>query len=907
MTTFAAGTTIGQYRILERIGAGGMGEVYLAEDTKLGREVALKVLPEAYVHDRDRRMRLEREARLLASLNHPNIATLHGLQEFGHRAVLEMELVPGKTLADRLKESRLALAEALPLFKQMASGLEAAHARGIIHRDLKPANIKVLPDGRVKLLDFGVGKVFDQGKELDELTMTMGAKAASGAWVVGTAQYMSPEQARGHALDPRTDIWSFGCVMFETLTGRPPFKKESGFDTVAAILKDEPDWQLIADTPAPIQRLIRRCLQKDVQSRLRDIADARLEIEDALADTAVMRAAGPPRRAFPIRIPVAAAGVAGAMLLVAAATVGYFAGRSASPVGPRIRAAIPIPAGQRLAAGPGPVLAVSNDGLTLAYAAATGSRTQLFIRSLDRFDPAVVAGTEGASAPFFSPDGQWVGYHSGDALHRVSLAGGTPLRIADVPSLASASWGSDDTILFSTAAGDGIWKVSAGGGTPQRLTTPDGAKKETHHSFPQILPGGRTALFTVTVGGKGHPAVLTLAGAQWKTLPQVVVGGGARYVSSGHLIYTQSGGLVAVPFDAGEGEVRGSPVPLLERVESPAFGAAQFAISENGSLVYIPGQSARPTRSLVMTDRDGQTVPLAGGRGAYQHPRLSPDGRQVALAIEGDSGSDIWILDLQRGTRTRLTSDGASAFPIWTPDGRSVTYHSSASSPWTLFARAADASSPARPLLSLARPDAGAPAMATLLPGTLPTLSGTNPQFPMSWSGDGRALAFTERKPSAERDIWVVEEGSNPTPFLVTPFDESAPAFSPDGKMLAYVSDESGRPEVYVQPYPGPGGRWLISTAGGTDPLWSGDGRELLYRSGDDIMSVAMKTAPAVSAGTPVRVFEARYQESPTARNFDIAADGRRLVMVRGDQSGAPLQFNAVFNWLTEIQRRGGN
>src|SRR5688572_10848622 len=272
MTTFASGTTIGQYRILERIGAGGMGEVYLAEDTKLGREVALKVLPEAYVDDPDRRMRLDREARLLASLNHPNIATLHGLQEFGHRAVLEMELVPGKTLADRLKESRLTLAESLPIFKQIAAGLEAAHSRGIIHRDLKPANIKVLPDGRVKLLDFGVGKVFDQAKELDDLTMTMGAKAASGAWIVGTAQYMSPEQARGHTLDPRTDIWSFGCVMFETLTGRPPFKKDSGFDTVAAILKDEPDWQALADTPPPIQRLVRRCLQKDVQSRLRDIA-----------------------------------------------------------------------------------------------------------------------------------------------------------------------------------------------------------------------------------------------------------------------------------------------------------------------------------------------------------------------------------------------------------------------------------------------------------------------------------------------------------------------------------------------------------------------------------------------------------------------------------------------------------
>ena len=880
-----------------------MGEVYLAEDIKLGREVALKVLPDEYVHDPERRMRLEREARLLASLNHPNVATLHGLQEIGHRAILEMELVPGKTLAERLKAAPMSVAEALPIFRQIAAGLEAAHARGIIHRDLKPANIKVLPDGRVKVLDFGVGKYFETRQQLDDVTLSVGVPG-SGAWVLGTAQYMSPEQARGQILDPRTDIWSFGCVMFETLAGRSPFRRETGFDTVAAILKDDPDWQLLDQTPAPVLRLIRRCLQKDAQARIRDIADARLEIEDVLADSSARRVA-PTQEATATRpkwVPIAAAATV-TLLLLALAT--WYMTRPAPAIPPTgIRMAIPIPAGQQFATGPAPVLAISNDGSQLVYSAATGSRTQLFLRPFDRFEPAAIGGTEGATAPFFSPDGQWIGFHAGATLLKVSVGGGTPLKIADVPSLAAASWGEDDTILFATAAGDGIWRVAAAGGAPVQITRPDAEKNETQHSRPQLLPGGKTALIAVTIGGQSHPAVLTIASARWQILPQITAPGGARFVAPGHLIYAQSGGLVAMAFDAARGELRGSPMPLLERVETPAYGASQFAVSGNGSLVYLPGQTMRPARSLMMVDRGGRAIPLSSARASYTHPRLSPDGRWLAVAVQTDTGSDIWVDDLQRGTRTRLTSDGESGFPIWTPDGKSVTYHSASASQWTLFTRAADASSPAQPLMSLERASGGAAALTTLLPGTLPSLSGANPQFPASWSGDGRVLAFTERKPSAERDIWVVEPGSEPAPFLVTPFDESSPSFSPDGRFLAYVSDESGRPEVYVQPYPGPGGRWLISTAGGTDPIWSPEGRELFYRNGAEILSVTIQTAPSFIAGTPGQVFEARFDGSEMARNFDAWRDGRRFVTVRSDETESPRQIHAVLNWVGEIQRR---
>jgi Tol biopolymer transport system component len=907
--SFASGSKIGQYRIIDRIGVGGMGEVYLAEDTTLGREVALKILPEEFAHDPERRIRLEREARILASLNHPNVATLHGLKASGDRAILEMELVPGKTLAERIREGVMSMAEALPVLRQIACGLEAAHQRGIIHRDLKPANIKLLPDGRVKVLDFGVGKVYDPGNHAEDLTASISGDVTGRGWVLGTAPYMSPEQVRGQPLEPRTDIWSFGCVMFEVITGQLPFRKATAAETIAAILKDDPDWQAASDAPAPIQRLMRRCLQKDLNSRLRDITDARLEIEDTLNDSRGFLTAPQARPRRNISRGVVAVAAVAMVLMALIATAGWFYVNDNAVVLPNTaRVAIPIPPGHQFAGGPAPVLALSPDGTRLVYAAtAPGSRTQLFVRPLDRFEPTPIPGTAGATAPFFSPDGEWVGFHAGDALRRVALSGGAPLKIADVPSLAYASWSDDDIVLFSTAASDGIWRVPAAGGTPEQVTRPDPAANETQHAFPHVLPGGKNALITVTTAGTAHPALLALDTFKWRTLTQLTITGGARFVPPGYLLFAQSGGLVAVAIDPQTGDVRGRPIPLIERVDTALNGSLHLAVSRNGTLVFVPSEMAAPARSLMMVERDGRAQPLQGARTAsYLHPRISPDARWIAVTLRGDAGSDVWVYDLQRGTRTRLTSDGASGFPIWTPDGRNVTYYSSAGRLWTLFTRAFDASGPAQPLLNMADSVAATPAVSALLPGTPPSLSGANPQFPMSWSGDGKVLAFTERKPSAERDIWILEAGSAPAPFLVTPFDESSPAFSDDGRFLAYVSDESGRPEVYVQPYPGPGGRWLLSTDGGTDPLWPAGGRELLYRSGDRIMAVPIQASIPFSAGVPTHVMDARFEGSAGARNFDATRDGRRFIAVRRDESETPLQFHAVFNWVAEIERRAG-
>lgn len=910
------GSQLGPFRIIALQGIGGMGEVYRAEDTRLGREVALKVLPGAFAHDRERASRFEREARILASLNHPNIATLHGVSELDGRTVLEMELVPGETLGERVQRGRITVEEVLSIFKQIAHALEAAHERGVIHRDLKPANIKITTDGRVKVLDFGLAKAYSGGdsssgldSETNLITVLTTGQSQPGM-IVGTARYMSPEQARGQALDKRTDIWSYGCLLYEVLAGKAPFIADTGTDTLAAILKEEPDWGALSG-PAPLQRLARRCLRKDAQSRLRDIADARLEIEELQQDSAPMRPltfAGVTRASR--RNLAVAVLLALALLATGAVTAWLFASRPVVHRSPA-RVVIALPAEQQLALGPSPSLAVSPDGRRLVYVAAQpGSRTQLYLRPIDRFDASVIPGTEGASAPFFSADGSWVGFYAGDAIQKVSLDGGAPLKICDAPPVASATWGRDDRITFATTlTGDGLWRVPADGGEPERLTTPDPAQKELHHMYPQVLPGGGTAVFTVLTDQGSFGAVLSLESRQWRRLSQVrPTSGGVQFVSTGHLVAAQANGLVAVVFDPASGETRGSPIPISERMAAPTDGGTAFAVAESGTLVYVPGRSTVPRRTLVTVDRDGRSEPLSDLRTAYSQPRFSPDGRWLAMTIESEAGADVWVLDLQRDTRTRLTTGDAASVPVWSPDAMNVGFHASRLGAWNLYARVADGSRAAEPLLTGPRPE---PAAAwsqdpgeKLLPGFVPALSGANPQYPMSWTPDGQTLVFAERKPNGERDIWVVERGTDPAPFLLTPFDEWSPAFSPDGSWLAYVSDESGRAEVYLQPYPGPGGRWLISTGGGTDPVWAKDGHELYYLQDDQLMSVPIQTAPAVNVGAPRRLFEGHYERSDIGRNYDLSPDGKRFVMIRSDEREATPRMHVVLNWIEELGSR---
>jgi Tol biopolymer transport system component len=887
-----------------------MGEVYRAEHVRLGREVAVKVLHELTSDNPEYKSRFEREARVLASLNHPNIATLHGLEEVGDSTLLEMELVPGETLAERIGRGPMPPPDTLPIFKQIAQALEAAHDRGIIHRDLKPSNVKVTPEGRVKVLDFGLAKAFESERPENSSNAALFTTTTQRGLILGTAAYMSPEHVRGKTLDRRTDIWAFGCMFYEAITGKPPFASETVSDTLAAVLREEPDWRQLSPAPVAVQRLIRRCLRKDPQTRLHDIADASLDIDDAVAESSPLVVPVPGYD--PVRISRRRAFVVGlaALALIAAvvAIAWWVAGRTPAVVDAEIaRLGVPIPGVQQVERGGLAPLTIAPDGTYLVYAATeSGRRTQLYMRPLDKFEPAAIAGTEGASAPFVSPDGRWIGFYANGALQRVSTEGGATIKIADAPAVWSASWGANDSIVFAaSAAPGGLWQVPASGGTPDRITTVDTANGEIQHGFPRHLPNG-DVLFSVVTDRGWHFSAVTLATKQVRALGQPGTGGaGAQYVASGHLLYASGGGFVAVPFNPITGAT-GSPIPLLERPDIDPSGGAAFAVSSNGTLAYLPRPSTLPTRSLVLVDRTGKATLLSDQHGAFMHPRLSRDGHRLAVAVESDTGADVWVYDLERRSRTRLTSGGVNGYPIWSHDGKQVTYQSARSGGVALYSRSADGSGEAERLIRSTSDQSGlSRSLVGLLPGTMPTFTASNPHLPMSWSPDGKNLAFDERKPSAERDIWILPSGGDPYPFLVTPFDESSPAFSPDGKWLAYVSDESGRNEVYVQPFPGPGAKWVISIDGGTDPAWSTDVPELFFRRGDALMAVAVNTTGAeLKPERPKVVFETRYATIDGARNYDVAPDKAAFVVVRNDGSGDGAQFNVVLNWFTELKGR---
>jgi serine/threonine-protein kinase len=902
------GTSVGPYKIISSLGAGGMGEVYRAEHVRLGREVAVKVLHEMTHDNPEYRSRFEREARVLASLNHPNIATLHGLEECGDSTLLEMELVPGQTLAERIATGPMPPDDTLPIFKQIAQALEAAHDRGIIHRDLKPSNVKVTPEGRVKVLDFGLAKAFETEESKSSSNAAMFTTTTQRGLILGTAAYMSPEHVRGKSLDRRTDIWAFGCMFYEALTGKPPFASETVSDTLAAVLREEPDWRSLSSAPVAVQRLIKRCLKKDPQTRLHDIADAGLEIDDAMVESARLVVPVPGHQSW--RIPVkrtVLTGVGAVLIVLAAVAFGLWVGRSRPSSESSVRLTVPLPSGQQVERGGSPPLTLSGDGSRLVYVAKQREgRTQLYMRPFDRFEPEAVPGTEGGVAPFFSPDGRWVGFYANGALQRVSVDGGAALKICDAPAVWSSSWGQDDSIIFATAASPGgLWRVPAGGGAPERLTTVDAASGELQHAYPQRLPNG-DVLYGVTTDRGWHLAQLTLATKQSHALSQPGTGGaGAQYLESGHVIYPQGGGLVAVPFDPVRG-ITGSPIPLLERLDTDPSGGVAFAVSHSGTLAYIPRPSTLPVRALVLVERNGKATLLSQTRASYTHPRLSRDGKRIAVAIDSETGSDIWIYDVQRDTRTRLTSGGVNKYPVWSSDGQRITFQAARSGGVGLYS-ASLSGGDAEALIPSGTGDQAAGlsrALAGLLPGTMPLFTSAYPHLPMSWSPDGEHLAFDERKPSAERDIWVLKKGGDPAPFLMTPFDESVPAFSPDGKWLAYVSDESGRSEVYVQPFPGPGAKWPISTDGGTEPSWSVDGNELFFRRGDQLLAVQVTSTPEFRSTRPQPVFEARYETIEGARNYDVSADGKQFVVVRGEGVVPQEQFNVVLHWLSVLQTR---
>jgi Tol biopolymer transport system component len=893
------GQQLGSYKILSLLGAGGMGEVYQAHDTKLGRDVAIKVLPAEFINDPERLSRFQREARTLAALNHPNIATIHGLEQSDGVHYLVMELVPGQTLAERVSAGSLKIEEALKVAAQIAEALEAAHEKGVIHRDLKPANVKVTPTGRVKVLDFGLAKAFagDGGLDLSNAA-TLTAMGTEEGMVLGTPAYMSPEQARAKPVNKRTDIWAFGCVLYELLTGKEAFRGGTVSDTIAAVLEREPEWQALPPaTPAKIRDLLRRCLQKDSQRRLRDIGDARIEIEEASATPAMpelaatlegVRALG--RRGLILRV--------GALLLVAIVTglaIWNLKPTPTAPPKPVSRFTITLPPGEQLAGlDLGLAVALSPNGSRLAYVARQGGIQQLYLRAMDSQEARPIPGTEGAVSPFFSPDGQWLGFLAGGKLKKISVNGGAALTLGDGVNIGGASWGSQGMIAISPTSIPGLQQVPDAGGTPQTLTRLE--KGDASHRWPEFLPGGKAVLFaagpTPNNWTNAQVAVQSVGTGERRNLVQ----GGTQpqYSPSGHLVYAHGGSLMVVPFDPQRLTTTGAAVPLVEGVlQSTITGAAQYNLSSTGTLVYVPGTFQSDQSKLVWVSRNGAQQPVSAPARAYRQPRLSTDGRRVAVTID-EQGDQVWLYDLSRETLTRWTFEGnRNTAPAWTPDGKRIAFESNKEGPQNIFWQLADGSGGLERL----------------------TTSDDN-HFPLSWSPDGQLLAFVDFNPTTGRDIWVLRMGDpspgsgqvrKAQPFLRTPFDETAPQFSPDGRWLAYASNESGPYEIYVQPYPGPGGKWQISTEGGTEPAWNRNGRELFYRSGNKMMAVDVTTQPSFSVGKPRMLFEGPYGLSPVSfPNYDVSPDGQRFLMVKPSEpeGAAPTQINVVLNWFEELKRR---
>jgi serine/threonine-protein kinase len=894
----AAGTKIGPYEINSPLGVGGMGEVYLAQDTRLSRRVAIKILPDKFSCDAQRMARFDREAKVLASLNHPNIAAIYGLEEANGVRALVMELVDGPTLAERIKQGPLPLDETLLTAKQIAQALEYAHERSIIHRDLKPSNVKITPNGEAKVLDFGLAKALEgdfSGADISISTSpTLSQAATQAGMLLGTAAYMSPEQARGKKVDRRGDIWAFGVVLYEMLTGKPAFLEETTSDTLAAVIRGEPDWSALpGNVPTSIIRLLRRCLTKDQNQRLRDIGEARIAIDGAIFGTpeeiaaplAATKEAPLWRRALPW--------VVAAIAIVLAIACGALYWRGIQPE-PHPVMQLSLPLAEPLAgvfdANPGSPFALAPDGSQIVYVASVaGKPQQLYLRALEQQTATPIPGTENAIQPFFSRDGEWVGFFAQGKMRKVSLHGGPVTPLCDAPVPHGANWASDDTITYAPNFGSGLMRISAAGGTPKILTTPKPKDQEISHRWPQVLPGGKFLLFTIQVGSAfsfddAWIAALSLETGKWHT---VIKGGSyARYVSSGHIVYAHAGALMAVPFDLKRMQVAGSPMPVREGVVTTALtsGGAEYDVTESGLLAYVPGNARPPLRTLVWIDRNGMTRTVAAPPKFYSSPRLSPDGKLLALQVNENGSPDIWVYEFARNTLTRLTfGPGASSSPLWSADGRRIVYSNRTDSP-SFRSKLADGSGAEETLYDKKFDDQGA--------------------APLAVSPDGKTLLFSASSAGRLAIEALSLDGSEKIqPFLQSSFNIATAKFSPDGRWVTYSSDESGQWEIYVQPFPVPGGKWMVSSGGGQYPRWTWNGREIFYRSGDKVMAVGVETQPAFKAGTPRMWFPGEGYVA--LGNYDIAADGEHLMMLKQeDTATSPKELNVILNWSEELKRR---
>jgi serine/threonine protein kinase/Tol biopolymer transport system component len=910
------GQNISHYNIVEKIGKGGMGEVFRAKDQKLGRDVAIKVLPEEFAKDADRVARFQREAKLLASLNHPNIAAIHGLEESGGTNFLVLELVEGETLADQLKRGPIAVEESLKLALQIAEALEAAHEKGVIHRDLKPANIKVTPDGKLKVLDFGLAKAFagERGEMILSDSPTLSITATEKGVILGTAAYMSPEQARGETVDKRADVWTFGVVLFEMLTGRGMFEGRSVSDVLASVLKSEPEWNRLPPYLHPrIRFLLERCLKKESKNRCSSISDARVDIQEVLADSSgvlvqpvtVAKDRGKLRIGLPW---VAAVFILGLIL----AAVAVWQLKPTPPPEPKrvVRFEYELPEGRQFNStlmgfieyG----MAISPDGTKYVCSTNDG----LCLRSLDSLDTRIIAGADKDTLrPVFSPDGQWVGYwcKSDMKWKIVPISGGTPSILVNATSVgATPSWDSEDAFVYAVMD-KGIMRVSAKGGTPELLVKGNAADaKEGLPIFPQMLPDGKSVLFTTPYGEIANRKIVVQSLESGERI-ELFNGTDARYLPTGHIVYVlpnnHTMSLCARPFDLERLAVTGDGIVVLE-------GLQTYAVSDSGTLVYIPqpavaagaASAAVSGNTLVWVDRQGNEEPLGFAPHEYDSLSISPDGTQVATCYSTGGFKDIYILDLSREIPRLLTFDKAEDDnPIWTRDGQRIVFHSlRGGGTGGIYSKAADGTGEVDLLCSVPN----------------------RWSIPASWSKDGRALVMLdyEHEFPLNFDIWMLSIKANRErkPLLQGKHAEVQPKISPDGRWMAYTSDESGKAEVYVRTFPSVNeGRWQVSSDGGNSPLWSPDGRELFYRNGDATISVKVETEPTFKHGNPKTLFRGPYV-TPLFDNspWDISPTTKKFLMLKPPattatksikQEGASIpqqKIIVVLNWFEQLKER---
>jgi serine/threonine-protein kinase len=895
----SVGTRLGSYEILSLLGSGGMGEVYRASDGKLDRDVAIKILPQALATDPDRVIRFEREARTLAALNHSNIAQIYGVEDAQGVPALVMELVEGPTLADRIARGTIPIDEALPIARQIAEALEAAHEQGIIHRDLKPANIKVREDGTVKVLDFGLAKALDPAIGLETnaaISPTISIHATQAGIILGTAAYMAPEQARGKTVDRRADIWAFGVVLFEMLTGKRAFEGDDISITLASVLKSEPDWGALQEvTPRALRHLLLRCLSKDPKYRLQAIGDARIEIDELLSGTSE-----PPLRAETTSPTLRwRRRFVGAVLVGVIATATGVIGwviKSRTVVQPWVSRLTVSPASTAALSvnGLGRDVAMTPDGLRLVYVGANA--TTLFERQLDQLEPTPLAHGAALRDLFVSPDGQWVGFFDGPTtLKKVAISGGPAVPVTDIiGNERGATWAAADTIIVATALG-GLQRISADGGARTVLMRPDLARGEGSYVWPELMPDGHSLLYTVLTAGGLDAASVALLDLRSGRVTVLLKGGShAHYVPSGHLVYAAAGAMRAVRFDATRMQVVGPSIVVEPQVITSGTGAMDAGLSRDGTLVYVKGAGSSAPRTLVWVDRQGHETPVGAPARAYGQPRISPDGTRIAV-----SGGDrnIWIWDLARANLARLTADPTDGNigwtnPAWTPDSRQVVFSANRLGAFGLFIQAADSTGAARQLTE-------SPAF----------------QAATGFSPDGKHVIIA----SGSKGRWDVmaaqlDAPHDVRPILQKPYNETNGMLSQDGRWLAYEATDSGTSEVYVRPFPAvEAGRWPVSTRGGTQPLWARSGQELFYIAPDGaLMGVSVTPGPRWTASAPTKVLEGHYFVGSglvggnPPRNYDVTADGQRFLMMKtagGDASDAPPQIVVVQHFDEELKR----